>query len=361
MRIGVDGRSLASAAGRGVAHYTRALLAELSSAFRDDEWVVLVPGSGRVPGAPLDQGGMRLRRSRVPGRALHGAGVVGARPRLDRLVGGCDVVWAPAPAPIALSAGVPLVLTVHDLSFEHRPEDYSAYERAWHRLARPRELARRAARVVAVSEATRAQVVREWGLSEDAVRTIRSGPGREPSGDEAPPPWRTGGGFVLAVGALESRKRLDVLVEAHARAQARGLRARLVLAGDGPLRRDLEMTQAHVLGRIDDAELDDLYRGALAVACVSVEEGFGFTPLEGLRRGVPAVVADLAPFAETLDAGALRVAPGDPEALALALLRLEREEGLREQLVSAGGEALERLSWARAAEELHAVLTEAAG
>jgi len=360
LRIGVDGRSLASPAGRGVAHYTRALLRELGTTFSGDQWVVLVPGNGPVPGPPLDHGGITLRRSRVPGRAIHGAGAIAARPRLDRLVGGCDVVWAPAPAPVAVSLAVPLVLTVHDLSFEHRPEDYSAYERVWHRLAHPRRLARRASRVVAVSEATRGQVIREWGLPDRIVRTIHSGPGREP-GAQAERSPSGGGGYVLAVGALESRKRLGLLVEAHARAQARGLRAPLVLAGEGPLRAELEMTQARLVGRMDDAGLDALYKGALAVACVSAEEGFGFTPLEALQRGVPAVVTDLPPFAETLGGGALRVPPGEPEALALALLRLERESGLREQLVTAGATALDQLSWSRAARELHAVLLEAAG
>ena len=86
--------------------------------------------------------------------------------------------------------------------------------------------------------------------------------------------------------------------------------------------------------------LEALYAGALALACVSRDEGFGFTPVEALARGTPAVVADLPVFAETLGEGALRVPPGDAEALADALLRLEREPGLRERLVAAGREAV---------------------
>lgn len=166
---------------------------------------------------------------------------------------------------------------------------------------------------------------------------------------------------MLAVGALEQRKRPDVLVEAHAQARARGLEAGLVLAGDGPLRAELEASHATVLGFVSDPVLEGLYAHALVLACVSREEGFGFTPLEALARGTPAVVADLPVFAETLPAGALRVPPGDAEALADALLRLENEPGLREQLVDAGAAALERVSWERAAAETRAVLEEAAG
>ena len=65
-----------------------------------------------------------------------------------------------------------------------------------------------------------------------------------------------------------------------------------------------------------DAPSTRLYRDALALVCVSREEGFGFTPLEALARGTPAVVSDLPVFGETLGAGALRVPQGDADALA---------------------------------------------
>ena len=89
-------------------------------------------------------------------------------------------MWAPAPAPLAVSAGVPVVLTVHDLSFEHRPADYTRYERLWHRAARPGRLAQGATRVITVSEAVRGQAIAEWGLDPARVVTVLSGPGRPP-------------------------------------------------------------------------------------------------------------------------------------------------------------------------------------
>ncbi len=292
----------------------------------------------------------------VDGRMGRLAAATVRRPRLDRLAGGCDVVWAPAPAPLAISAGVPAVLTLHDLSFEHRPSDYGAYERLWHLAARPRALARRAARVITVSEAVRGEALEEWGLDPARVVTVLSGPGR-PRGAAGPLPAGLEPGFVLAVGAVEPRKRPDLLVEAHRRARARGLRAELVFAGPGePPRAEA----VRVLGRVDDPTLEALYSGALVLACPSREEGFGFTPVEAAARGTPAVVAALAPFRETLGDAALAVAPGDPEALADALLRIEREPDLRERLAATAGDAARRLSWERAAEETRAVLAAAA-
>jgi glycosyltransferase involved in cell wall biosynthesis len=164
---------------------------------------------------------------------------------------------------------------------------------------------------------------------------------------------------VLAVGALEPRKLPLQLAWAHARARERGLRAGLVFAGEGPLRPALAAAGATLLGAATDAELEAAYAGALCLACVSREEGFGFTPLEALAAGVPAVVSDLPVFKETLGDAALRVPADDAEALSDALLRLEQESGLRARLVRAGRVRLAELTWESAALDTRAVFEEA--
>jgi glycosyltransferase involved in cell wall biosynthesis len=340
MRVAVDGRALrpGAARARGVARYIRCMLDELRRLFPEDDYELVDPG-----------------RIRLATAALAG------RPRLDRVAPGCDVVWVPAPAPVAVSKGMPYVLTVHDLSFEHRALDYPLYDRLWQRLARPAKLARDAERVLCVSEATRRAVIEEWNVDHERARTILSGPGRPPNASSSALPDGLPESFVLAVGALEPRKLPRALAEAHRQARSQGLRAGLVFAGDGPLRGELEESGATILGYLPDPVLDGLYERALAVVCASREEGFGFTPLEAATRGTPTVVADLPVFAETLGDGALRVPPGDREALAAALLRLEREPDLREQLASAAREAAGRLSWERAARETRATLEQAQG
>ena len=336
MRVGVDGRSLrGDRAPRGIASYLDCLLAELRS-IPGDDYAVLTADS----------------------RLGYAAAAFIGRPRLDRQLGGCDVLWAPAPAPLAVSPGVPLVLSIHDLSFEHRPRDYTAYERFWHRRAHPRALARRAARVIAVSESVRGQLLDEWSLPEEKVVAIPSGPGRPPRGGGAAPAGLPPD-YLLVVGGIEPRKRIDLLLDAHERARRGGLSAELVLAGDGPLRERAAAAGATTLGVVPADELDGLYAGARALVLASREEGFGFTPLEALARGTPAVVPDLPPFRETLGDAALTFPPGDAEALAGALLRIEHEPGLGERLVAAAAEPLRRLSWERAASETRAVLAAA--
>jgi glycosyltransferase involved in cell wall biosynthesis len=229
------------------------------------------------------------------------------------------------------------VLTVHDRSWERRPRDFSVYERAWHALARPRALARDAARVTADSQAVAAELRAAWGVQ---VTVVSPGVTALPA---APRPGR----YLLFVGAQEPRKALGVLTAAHISAQARGLDAELVMVGHG-------------LRRVDDAQLASLYAGALAVVTPSHLEGFGLPPLEAAAHGTPAVVSDLPCFAETLDDAALRVPAGDAGALADALLLIGRDEDLRARLGAAARARAARYTWERAAGALHALLADAA-
>lgn len=383
MRIGVDGRALrAGGARRGTAVYLEQLLAALVREFPDDHWDVLVPGAVRAGTLP-EAASVRVVHT---ARAAHAAGAMVGRPRLDELLEGADLVWVPAVLPVGLSPGARAVLTVHDLSFVHRPRDYGAYERVWHRLARPRRLARRAQRVIAVSEGVREELIGEWGLEPDRVVTVPSGPGRPRASADEPAAGGSGSGeaaaggagareaavgareaaagaprapYVLAVGGIEPRKLPLVLVEAHRLARERGLRAALVFAGDGRLAARVREAGATVLAPLPDRELDALIEGALCVVTASREEGFGFAPHEALARGVPPVVSDLPVFRDLLGDAAIYVRPGDPDALAAALLELERDAGRRTRLVTAGAAGVTELSWERAARATRAVLEEA--
>lgn len=375
MRVGIDARHLPE--GRGVARYLQRTLAALARRFPQDEWVALVPGRAPVA-APA---GVSLVRTRLPGRALFGLGAIAGRPTLQRLLGAAvDVVWLPAPAPVALAPGTPYVLTVHDLSFEQRPADYTPYERLWHRTGRLGALARGAQRVIAVSGPTRDAVVERWGVPAARVDVVHPGAGAVAvpgSAATSSGPCRvdvdmrrqldthaTGDGrsrpYVLFVGALEPRKAPELLVGAYARARARGLEADLVLAGAGRLAPRLRgRPGVRLLGRVDGPRLDALYRGALAVVLPSHAEGFGLPPLEALAHSVPPVVADLAVYDETLGAGALRFPAGDADALAAALVRVASDAGLRARLVADGQRAMAPLTWEATAEGVHAAMRRA--
>jgi glycosyltransferase involved in cell wall biosynthesis len=338
----VDARALL--AGRGVARYVRRLLTALAEQFPGDDWHAFVPGR-----APVEiPEGVTPHRHPLGGQAVFGAASILGRPPIDMLCDGADVVWIPAPAPVA-PGRAPYVLTIHDLSFEDRPRDFTAYERLWHRLARPGRLAGNAARVIAVSAATAAEAAR-WHVDATVVLSGVDHLSHAPGPANAPP-------YFLSVGALEPRKAPELLAEAHQRARGAGLRAELWFAGSG--RVPVAGSGIRTLGTPHDEELASLYSGALALVMPSWLEGFGLPPLEAAACGTPSIVSDLPVYDETLGANVVRVPPGNEVALAGALLRMEREPEARAALAKAAHAAVEPLTWARAARQTHAVLAEA--
>jgi glycosyltransferase involved in cell wall biosynthesis len=403
LRVGVDARHLTG--GRGIAHYTSALLHALAERFPEDEWVAYVPrgkgpeggaatasgaaaasageaGSGRqaaagrraaakrpAAGAAAASGaaaaggggtaaasgaGVEFVRGSLPSRVVFGAAAVAGRPTLDALLGKpVDVLWIPAPAPVAIGRRTPYVLSVHDLSWLERPGDFTRYERLWHRLARPEQLASEAAAVVAVSEATRRAINRRWPRVR-SIDVVHSGIPPLPPPAPAPPRPRP---YVLAVGALEPRKAPHALKEAHARARAQGLEADLVFAGRGRLAPTLRAEGVEVVEDPGSQTLSTLYAHALALALPSHLEGFGFTALEAARAGTPVLAASHLPTVELLGEKAILPVTGD---WAQALLTIERDDELRTRLSEAGREAATRFDWSTAADELHQILERAA-
>jgi glycosyltransferase involved in cell wall biosynthesis len=388
LRVGVDARHLAG--GRGVAHYTSALLAALAERFPGDEWLAFVPRGRRHSPSEADLAvvagsrrrfpgdarlafvaGARRRRAAVPDgvRAIHhavpsrllfGAAAAMRRPSLDSLLGGdVDVLWIPAPAPVAVSPGVPYVLTVHDLSWVEHPEWFTPYQRLWHRAGRLERLAARATRVVAVSHATRRALLDRWpSVQADRVRVVHSGV-RRPHADPGPLDPGLPDRFFLAVGALEPRKAPELIARAHDLAAARGLDAPLVFAGEGRRMRRVMRPGVRVLHPVGDALRDQLYRRALALLMPSLDEGFAFPPLEAASVGTPSIVRDLPVYDETLGSAAVRVGGGARE-WAEAMLALARDDARRATLGEAAREAAARFTWERAADQLYAVLREAA-
>ncbi len=369
MKIGVDARSLTGR--RGVSRYCAELLRALAHEYPGDRWVLFVPGRGAVGGLELLRRfpNVEIRRHRLPGRLLFGFAALAGRPRLERLLGSSlDVLWAPAPAPLALSGDAPFVLTVHDLSFELRPHDFTRYERIWHQLARPRSLGRRAVRVIADSEPTRAALTSQWGVPATCVHVVELGVRLPEDAPERAAVEATlrgfglePGSYLLAVGALEPRKGCELLVRAFVSARGRGLKPQLVLAGEGRLAPKLTGPGVRLLGRVPDAELDVLYRGALALVVASFLEGYCLPAREALARGTPVLASDLPVFGPELSAGLLRFPVGDQAALADTMLRIAHDRDLRLRLTAGGTAAVAGLSWERAAHGTRAVLAEAAG
>ncbi|HUG06333.1 MAG TPA: glycosyltransferase family 1 protein, partial [Candidatus Limnocylindria bacterium] len=306
MRVTFDARHLQTVARvRGIGRYTRNLLAAYARLAPDDiEWTLLrLRNFAPADPSPLPPhrvlSTLRLRRPEISMLAV------------DPVMLSAELAVARPNVYHSTQLGLPAlrrfraVITVHDLAPLRWPEHYLRLPHARLGHAWQYALARRADAIIAVSEATRRDVVDLLGVPPERVTVIPEAVDTEfqpPSAEEGrrvAATFGASGRYVLYVGQFDPRKNMDGLLAAFARAAAVDGELRLVIAGDlgklsSFLARALERTRAPrerivVTGHVSDAALAALYAGAECLLHSALLEGFGLTPLESLAAGTPVV------------------------------------------------------------------------
>ncbi|GAB2753172.1 glycosyltransferase family 4 protein [Amycolatopsis magusensis] len=292
------------------------------------------------------------RRLALPPKALVAAWQLG----LPWWPGG-DVVHATTPlAPPRAPRGRRLSVTVHDTVPWTHPDTLTPRGVSWHQ-----KVISRAARTAD------ALIVPTQAVADDlAARVAGKAPlhvighgvtelPREPVDLDLPAE------YVLAIGTLEPRKGIALLIEAMARFDG----PPLLLAGqpgwgeldpaDLARRHGLPADRLRVLGRLSDAELATALRGASVLAMPSLAEGFGLPVLEAMAAGVPVVHSDVPSLVE-VSGGAARVVPcGEVGALADALQEVLGSPSLSATMRKRGYTRSGEFSWRAAAEALWSV------
>jgi glycosyltransferase involved in cell wall biosynthesis len=258
---------------------------------------------------------------------------------------------------LPLACPCPAVVTVHDLSFEREPSLMGLRERMIFRAVVPRA-ARLAARVIAVSELTKRDLVEIYRVPEEKIVVVPNGvdPGFRSDG---PHP---AGDYALVVGALQPRKEPEAAIEALALLGNGDLR--LVFAGPdrgGRAGAERAAERTGLQGRVDfrgyvpQEELAALYRGAACLVFPSRYEGFGLPVLEAMASGTPVVATNAGALPEVAGDAAILVDERDPAALAGGI---ERALADRDRLVAAGLERAKLYSWTETARRTLAVYRE---
>jgi glycosyltransferase involved in cell wall biosynthesis len=296
--------------------------------------------------------------------------IVWEQTRLASLSRGFDLLHGMAYA-VPLTVHCPTVITVHDLSFMRFPEAFRPFHRVYLTLG-TRASARRAARIVAVSENTRRDVISYCGVAPDRVVVIPNGVTEEffptRAAETQAHARRLGlpDRFILYLGTLEPRKNLSRLLDAYS--ALRRMRGQghpggketppLILAGgqgwyyDEILRRvdalDLEEC-VRFPGFVSQEDLPWYYRAAALFVYPSMFEGFGLPVLEAMASGTPVVTTTASSLPEVAGDAALLVDPGDIEQLAAAMNRCLDEPDLVADLRAAGIRRAAGFSWERTA------------
>lgn len=284
-------------------------------------------------------------------------------------------VWVQPYGFCSLTTKIPQVLVMHDLSFIHFPQFIPWYHRLYYRLFTKR-FVRKAKQVVAVSQYTKDDIVKQYGTNEEKISVVH-GAARELfqpiswfDREDLKEGFAGGTEYFICTGGIHPRKNLLNLLKAFSLFK-KWQQSNMKLLIAGRLAWDYESFLEKIktykyrddvvlLGYQPDETLARITAGAYAMVYPSFFEGFGLPIAEAMQSEVPVITSDSGSMPEVGGDAALYADPNQPDAIAKHMQHLYRDEILRTTLVEKGKQRAKQFSWDKAATELYAVIERAA-
>lgn len=386
MKICIDVRCLIQGRRTGVEEYTLNLLFNLFEIDHENEYVLFF-SSWKKPKFDFlvfeKYPNVKIKKLKIPNKLLNFLFWYFSWPKIDRLVGGADLIFMPNIIFGAVSSWTKLVLTVHDLSFERYPEFFSSKRRWWHIFINPKKICQRADKIIAVSNSTKNDLISLYKVKPKNIQTIYSA-----VADKFKPinrnsekliktkekyhlPYK----FILYLGTIEPRKNIISLVRAYNQWREFALnekrqdlgKFKLVIAGEKgwlaePIFREIENSRfresIQIINFVSDEDKEYVYNLASLFVYPSFFEGFGFPPLEAMRCGVPVIVSNNSSFPEVVGQAAIMVDPNRSGEICQAMKEILLNKEFREKIILKGVQKAREFNWQETAREVLKIISE---
>ncbi len=350
--IGIDASRAASDRQTGTERYSRRIIQELLDRGTQQRFRLYV--NGTAPLTLAQRADTEQRLIPFPRLWTH------LRLSTELALHPVDALFVPAHVvpPVHPAA---TVVTIHDLGYLHEPGAHTALSRRYLHWS-TRWSARAARKIIAISEATKQDLVRFYKVPGEKVTVVYHGVDerfRPAGGDDVARVKRDlaiTGPFVLYVGTIQPRKNLVRLIQAFDVLASDNPDLNLVMAGKMGWKTD-EITQAAALathsdrirvpGHVSDEDLPALYSAAAVFALPSLYEGFGMPVIEAMACGTPVLVSDRGSLPEVAGNAAVVIDPTDVGSIVDGLRSL-LDEATRPERIGLGRRNAAMFTWARA-------------
>jgi glycosyltransferase involved in cell wall biosynthesis len=293
-----------------------------------------------------------VRHLRLPRPALYESWHRLRRPALESATGRVDIVHATSIAMPPRSA--PIVLTIHDLAFLARPDNFT--RRGLRFFRRGLALALREADLVLCSSRATQRDCEAAGFERDRLRLVPLGVDAEVADPDSirrvRDRYNLDRAYILWIGTIEPRKNLRGLMRALALVDGD---VDLVIAGPRGWHEDLDALAGGAgrpvrrLGFVPREDLGALYAGARVFCWPTLMEGFGFPVLEAMTQGAPVVTSRGTSTEELAEGAGVLVDPHDPADIAAGINSVLADDSLAASLAAAGRARAAQYTWDRCA------------
>lgn len=270
---------------------------------------------------------------------------------------------------LSLRAKQKTLAVIHDINFEHYPNDLPFFNRIFYRHYFPL-YAKEAARIATVSDYSRKDISRAYHVPESKIDVVYNGAGENftvldpENANEVRSRYTRGKPYFLFIGALHQRKNIANLLRAFDLFRNRVEEDFcLVLAGTKrwwttemeTVYQSMKWKENVIFtGRLEDDELQQVTGAAYALTYVSNFEGFGIPIVEAFRCDIPVITSNITSMPEIAGDAALLVDPFSETSIADGMIRLVNETALRNTLIEKGRIRKAAFSWDKTAAALWA-------
>lgn len=266
---------------------------------------------------------------------------------------------------LSLRSKVPQIAVIHDLSFEHNPEDLHFFSRQYYKFFFPR-FARKAKHILTVSEFSKKDIVERYEIQPDKITVVYNGASSNftPIGEEFKTAVRMkfseSHDYFVYVGALQPRKNIARLLLAFdAFKEGNPNSCKLVIVGRMAWKTEsIEEAFAAMkfkddvlfTGRISDEDLTKVLASAIALVYIPYLEGFGIPILESMQCGTPVITSNISAMPEVAGDAGLLINPFDVNEIKQAFTSMYFDAALREQLLQKCVDQSKKFSWEKTAD-----------
>jgi len=331
---------------------------------------------------------VKIKKNRIPNKILNFSFWYLNWPKIDKLVGGADIVFFPNIIFGAVSKNIKVIATIHDLSFERYPEYFSWKRRFWHIFINSKKICRRADKIIAISDSTASDISSLYEIGKEKINIIPSAIAdnfhiinrNDKKLLEVKEKYNLPFKFILYLGTIEPRKNILGIIRAYNKLQSSaetsvetGLKPvstvacndeiakyKLVIAGSSgwlgeeffeEIERSKFKEKIILPGFIEDCDKPFMYNLSSLFIYPSFFEGFGFPPLEAMSCGVPIIASNNSSLPEICGNAAILIDPHKPEEICEAMKQILSDKALREKLVQKGMEKSKEFNWKKTAEK----------
>lgn len=272
---------------------------------------------------------------------------------------------------LSLTSDVKQIAVIHDLNFEHYPDDIPPKASRYLRNYFPK-FAKRANHILTVSEFSKKDIIRTYGIKSEKITVAYNGAAECFSPTDLSiqeltrNSYTNGKQYFLFVGALHPRKNIKRLLEAFDLFKAEtGSKTQLLIVGSSyywssEMKKTLKLMEyqedVHFSGHIELTELVKIYGAARALVFVSYFEGFGIPIVEAMKCGCPVLISENTACHEVAGDAALTCDAFSVNSIQQALIQLNADDKLRENLSAKGVKQAEKFQWDNTAEIMSDVM-----